>query len=760
MKPETKKKWTAIGAGLLAGGGVGLVLADAYAGIIAPALNASTPTNPAFLHLGSALHQYLARHAYLPWHAIPTLLHTPAILILPGVLGGVLAALLYHKASRHPATWGGPESAGKGQHGTAHWRPIPDLTDGLYAWQPADKKGQQPSAQPMYDGATWPRSGIIAGQAGPHQAYVANREDHVLLVGTTGAGKGRRVFLPTIGILGQQKEYSFVLTDPKGELYAYSAQWLSDQGYDVIRFDLRDPRRGGMDARWNPILPVAEALARGDIGFAAKTAWQIAHGISAKSTKVETEYWSNTAESAMAGLILAVAAGNPYAQASEAAQQQAQDAWDRAAQKLYRDLPPWAQTKPDGTAWSPPSWQWPQPDHANLISVYRSLVYGGVGGNLLDAWINLLPSGHPARDAWATVAAAGGSEKTRAGILSTALTDLRLLSEPDLQWLLSAQGMPLDQPGRKKTAVFLVVPDDDSTRYPLSTLYLSQMLGALTRLADSQSSGRLPTPVLFLLDEFGNFPPLPNLSQVVTAARSRGMRLLVGLQSFSQLEHAYGRDTAKTVRENLGTWIYLLTTSPDMADEISKRLGSYTTRTESQQHPYVNFWSLSTATNIGNTSQGESLTSRPLRTPDEIMRWPDDRSLLLQQRKAPANLPLPDLSVWQQAGLFTELKRGDPRPLPDGGPEAAMWWPLQEPIEGNRAGEDPEQPKKDRRVEGEKVRTHEHTLDMSEEGTQETATGRGGESMPTEPNTPAQDMMLDPITTKLLGTGQDPDILD
>ena len=115
-----------------------------------------------------------------------------------------------------------------------------------------------------------------------------------------------------------------------------------------------------------------------------------------------------------------------------------------------------------------------------------------------------------------------------------------------------------------------------------------------------------------------------------------------------------------------------------MAEEISKRLGTYTTRTESQQHPYVNFWSLSTATNIGNTSQGESLTSRPLLTPDEIMRWPMDRSLVLQQRKAPANLPLPDLSVWQKAGLFVEFRRGEPEPIPDGGPEAAIWWPLQE----------------------------------------------------------------------------------
>ncbi len=742
MKPEHKKWVFAAGSGLVFGGVIGTGLADMYEAVLFPALKDSTTKTPGIMLVGNTWHQYLASRGYLPWHVVSALFHQPDSLILPVVLGLGFASVLLYKAYGHgQSTWGGPLAAGKGQHGTAHWRPIPDLADGLYVWQAPDNNGQQPSAQKKYDGSEWPRSGIIAGQASATAAYVANREDHVLLVGTTGAGKSRRVFLPTVGILGQQGEYSFVLSDPKGELYAYSAKWLESQGYDVVRFDLREPRKGGPNARWNPVLPVADALRIGDVGFAAKTAWQIAHGISAKTTKVSDEFWSSTAESAMAGLILAVAAGNPYTALPDSVQIQARQQWDTHARKLYKELPAWAQKSPEDGEWNPPPWEWPTLLEANLISVYRSLVYGGQGGKLLDMWIDLLPSGHPAKDAWATVAASGGSDKTRAGILSSALADLRLLSEPDLQWLLSAEGMPLNQPGRKKTAVFLIVPDDDSTRYPLATLYLSQMLGALTRLADSQPSGRLPVPVLFLLDEFGNFPPLPNLAQVVTAARSRGMRLLMGLQSFSQLEHAYGRETAQTVRENLGTWIYLLTTSPPMAEEISKRLGTYTTRTESQQHPYVNFWSLSTATTIGNTSQGESLTSRPLLTPDEIMRWPPDRSLVLQQRKAPANLPLPDLSVWQKAGLFTAFQRGDPEPIPDGGPEAKIWWPLQEqpgwpsPSENGLAGGEEPQGSPD------------PSLDVPEEG--------GERSMASEEAT----VVSDPMLEALLLEGQDVDVI-
>lgn len=670
-----------VGAGV--GAIVGLGLADLYDAVLMPANRASTPTSPGILQVGRFWHRYLHTQSYWPWNIVRLLVHHPHSLWVPAVLAMGFGSLLAYKAKGSAfTTWGGPPQAGRGQHGTAHWRPASDLHDGLYQWKPPDKNGRQPPTAPKYPGSPEhrPRSGIVVGQAGPTSLWVANGEDHVLLAGTTGAGKSRREFLPTIGLLGLEGESSFVTTDPKGELFAFAAAWLTSQGYDVVRFDLRDPRKGGQEARWNPVEAVAAALDRGDVGFASQMAWQIAHGIGAKSTKVNDEYWSSTAEAVVAGLVLAVAAGNPYRGDPDGDQEAQRLALERLL-PAWRDLPLAVQLRiqeaQKGSKDAPLQiWDWPERTAAHLVSVYRSMVYGGTGGRILDIWMDLLPVGHPARDAWATIAASSGSEKTRAGILSSALADLRLLSEPDLQWLLSDQGMPLDQPGQKKTAVFLVVPDDDSTRYPLATLYLSQMIAALTRFADSQPSGRLPIPVLFLLDEFGNFPPLPNLSQIVTAARSRGMRLMLGLQSFSQLKHAYGPDTAQTVRENLGTWIYLLTSSPDMAEEISKRLGTYTTRTESTNYPKPALLSTSTF-GLRNSSQGESLTSRPLMTADEIMRWPDNQALILQQRKPGARLPLPDLSVWQQAGLFTALSRStEPMVIPDGGRSPDIWWPM------------------------------------------------------------------------------------
>ncbi len=86
-------------------------------------------------------------------------------------------------------------------------------------------------------------SGIVVGRVG-NGAWITTKNEHTLLIGPTGSGKSRRVILPSVGVIGTAGKESMVLTDPKGELYAHTAEWLRSQGYEVVRFDLRDPSRG------------------------------------------------------------------------------------------------------------------------------------------------------------------------------------------------------------------------------------------------------------------------------------------------------------------------------------------------------------------------------------------------------------------------------------------------------------------------------------------------------------------------------------
>ena len=190
--------------------------------------------------------------------------------------------------------------------------------------------------------------------------------------------------------------------------------------------------------------------------------------------------------------------------------------------------------------------------------------------------------------------------------------------------------------------MFLVIPHDDASRYTAAALYVNMVFRALTDVA-RQHQGRLPVRVNALLDEFGNLPAFPDFDQFVTVSAGMGIRLVLALQNIEQLKKHYDR-TERTIRGNLGTWLFLRTSDLQTAKELSEMIGRYTTHSESSQMPKVSFMTVST--HIGHTSQGLSLTGRELVTADELMRWPADTVLVWQSGYPPAKLSLPDLSHW------------------------------------------------------------------------------------------------------------------
>src|SRR5690606_12736692 len=98
---------------------------------------------------------------------------------------------------------------------------------------------------------------------------------HILLLGATRSGKTRTVILPTIWTLAKAGD-SMIITDPKGELYEYSAQYLKKQGYDVVMVIFREPMVGN---RWNPIEPVVQFYQEGRIDKAVEAALDTAHAL-------------------------------------------------------------------------------------------------------------------------------------------------------------------------------------------------------------------------------------------------------------------------------------------------------------------------------------------------------------------------------------------------------------------------------------------------------------------------------------------------
>ena len=647
--------------GAMPGWLIGLEGADLTAGVLEPLWaqlqQARLHHTPGSIHPGPLWHQWVSHQAYLPTHWL-SLLHQPDLLLGAaglGLLTGGFLAYQANKASRM-TDWGGPKAAGKGQHGTAHWRNAGSLGQSYTHWQaPLVKDGkqqrlktiaqirqdaqdiarkweQQKKAKPADPKAPirFPPVGLLVGTDTPRNpkgGWILERDEHALILGSTRSGKSRRLIIPSIGIIGSTAQESLLISDPKGEIYDHTADWLHSRGYAVIRLDLIDAKPGH-SRRYNPIAPVWDALhpdpdREPDWALAAKIARQVAHLITYGSggSFVSTDpLWINGQISLTSAVILLVADGSHH----------------------LRDC--------------------------HLHAVYRVLVEKGSenDGKALDALFGLLPIDHPARMAYATYQLAQG--KTRASIITTTAAGLQLWGDPDIAWLTSVQDHDLTQIGRQPTAVFLVIPHDDASRYTAAALYVHMVFRAMTDVA-RQHQGRLPIRVNALLDEFGNLPAFPDFDQFVTVSAGMGIRLVLALQNIEQLKKHYER-TERTIRGNLGTWLFLRTSDLQTAKELSEMIGRYTTHSESTQMPKVSLMSMST--NIGHTSQGLSLTGRELVTADELMRWPTDTVLVWQSGYPPAKLPVPDLSQWhifpdlQQRQTFKALS---PPPSPDPAPE-------------------------------------------------------------------------------------------
>lgn len=153
---------------------------------------------------------------------------------------------------------------------------------------------------------------------------------------------------------------------------------------------------------------------------------------------------------------------------------------------------------------------------------------------------------------------------------------LKILTTEPLAALLSEHEIKLGEVGRKKTALFCVIPvsgEGKVLRPILSTFYMF-LFKRLYRLAD-ENNGKLPVPVRFLLDEFANIGQIPGFSEIISTARSLGIHIQFILQGRSQLDDVYGPNEAKNILANCPT-VLLLGVAPtdgETAEMFSRVLG-------------------------------------------------------------------------------------------------------------------------------------------------------------------------------------------
>lgn len=177
----------------------------------------------------------------------------------------------------------------------------------------------------------------------------------------------------------------------------------------------------------------------------------------------------------------------------------------------------------------------------------------------------------------------------------------------------------------KPVAIFMVVPDYDTSEHFIASIFISQLYTELAREA-SKSGGKCYTRVKFRLDEFGNFPTISDMSNIMTVCLGRNILFELYIQELEQVNSKYSKEEAETIIANCQNKIYIKSTSDNTTETISKLAGERTVKSVSQsagrfdtdlnENISVEKKRLITADELRNFTMGETMVLRPLKTRD------------------------------------------------------------------------------------------------------------------------------------------------
>lgn len=415
---------------------------------------------------------------------------------------------------------------------------------------------------------------------------------HTLTIGGTGCGKTRCLVLQSICTLAMAGE-GIVVNDPKGEIYHYTHPLLESLGYTVRVVDFQETRKS---EHYNLLQLIIDAVNDNRIDDAQTFAWDLVSFLVEKNEHSEP-IWSNGEMAVVAAAILCVVYDNKN-----------------------------------------------HPEFQNLTNVYYFIANMCKTENKvmpIDEYMKKLPDSHPAKALIAIAKIA--PDRMGGSFYTSALTSLRLFATNDVYRVTCESEFSLDDVGKKaKQALFFILPDQKTTYYPIVTLLVSMQYEQLVTYAKKHGN-RLPYRVNYVLDEFGNFTQITDFDNKLTVSRGYGIRWNLFLQDFNQLVNKYGKEVSGIIKGNCRYWIYLQSNDTETNEEISKRLGIYTTSTYSLGGSTQKYAAPSSSTNI-------QLAQRNLLNSDEIGQFERPYQLIVSN-SPPAVMYSPDISKW----LFNKM---------------------------------------------------------------------------------------------------------
>ncbi|MBQ7152407.1 MAG: type IV secretory system conjugative DNA transfer family protein [Clostridia bacterium] len=499
--------------------------------------------------------------------------------------------------------------SGDGQHGTARWATKKEIrkTYVRVPFTPAKWRARQDKDQKiLYRCRLFAKKrplpeGIIAGyekKRGPGSrvyAYIDTGDVHCLTIGAAGSGKTACWLYPNLEY-AMACGMSFLTTDTKGDLLRrYGGIAERDYGYKIAVIDLRNPTNSHGGNLLHLVSKYMDEAARNNDlsarGRAEKYAKIIAKtiiGADGGENFGENAYFYDAAEGLLTSCILLLCEFCP-------------------------------------------------PETRHIVSVFKILqdmMQPGRGRkNAYRELLDLLPENHKAR--WFAGAALNASDQAMASVMSTALSKLNAFLDSELETILCRDPeIDAELFAKTKCAMFVIMPEEDSSKYFMVSLMIQQWYRELLSVAD-EYGGKLPRRAIFFCDEFGTLPKIQSAEMMFSASRSRRLSIVPIIQSFAQLQKNYGKEGAEIIVDNTQLTIFGgFSPNAKSAAELSAGMGNATVT------------SGSVSQNDQGTSRTLQLMQRALLTPDELKSLPRGTFIVTRTGCMPNMVRMPLFFEW------------------------------------------------------------------------------------------------------------------
>lgn len=218
-----------------------------------------------------------------------------------------------------------------------------------------------------------------------------------------------------------------------------------------------------------------------------------------------------------------------------------------------------------------------------------------------------------------------GSGKTLKSIQITLISRLEKFNLESLASITQCDELELSELGERKTAVFAVIPDNDSSFNFIVGMLYTQLFQQLYYQADIVHGGRLPVHVHFVMDEFANVALPDEFDKLLSTMRSREISVSIIIQNLAQLKALFEKQWESIVG-NCDEFLYLGGNEQSTHEYVSKLLGKETID--------MNTYGQSKGRN-GSYSRNDQITGRELMTPDEVRRLDNKYALLFVRGEYP-----------------------------------------------------------------------------------------------------------------------------